>query len=814
MAKNFKLNIKNAQLAAVLEKNKLKKTPQNKEPSESIPQKEEISAEKEKPTLRITKRAADEYLKATEPEVKKEIEIVAKEEKPVVEVPTAVESPKPEIVVENKNIEEVVRKDAPETLSPIIKKSTRPLAGSKPKEEIAEEPKQEKKKTKSTKTTSSTPPYSKPGQDFKAAQDSKQKKVAQSNYKRQAFSRVFDSRTKNTGDDTWIRRRNSKNKLNRSTEDTQRPSEISVQLPISIKDLAAQMKLKATELIQKLFLQGMPITINDELDDVTTVELIGNEFDCQISIDTRREERLLVTDKSIETEIKETKTEDLRLRPPVVTVMGHVDHGKTSIIDSFRKSNLTAGEAGAITQHIGAFVCHTSHGSFSVLDTPGHEAFSAIRSRGANATDIVVLVIAGDEGMKRQTEEAIIAAQTAKVPIIVAINKCDKPGFNTENIYRQLADKNLLPEAWGGEVITVNCSAKTGEGIEQLGEMIAIQTEVLELKANPNFRARGTVLESELHRGLGPTATLLIQNGTLKLGDAILFQYDSGRIKTMHDEFGNNLEVAPPSTPVKVTGLSGVPPAGNEFIVVENEKEARKIADERRGAHKRKMLRLSRAKNMDTLFSNHKEAMEKKVLNVILKADVGGSLEAVKDAILNIPTDKVIVNFVSTDVGQISESDIELAEASKAIILGFHIKVESYAESMIKSKKIKIVQHDVIYHLIDEVTLIMKKLLDKVRTEEEVASAKVLTTFKSSHLGIIAGCIVNEGVIKRSHYAKLERKGEIIWEGNVSSLKRHNDDVKEVKKDLECGVLLQGFSKVLEGDIIHFFEITYIEQEL
>lgn len=836
MAKNFKLNVKNAQLAAVLDKNKLKKPKKkavSKEPAEST---EEVE-KKEKPSIRITKRASDEMAKLDA--LKAEPKAEPKKEKK-----TPKEAPKEKQVEPKEEVVPAESKDEPEPPAeeeekpkeaPVKKKNTllkeefkgpieKPQYRAKPKPvaPAPEKPKTSAKESAKSESTDDKRKDKKKGKPVKAQEktssdksgDNKTKSNTMGGYRRQAFSRVFDSRNKSADGNSWKRRRHAKQRSKKSSEPVVRPSEITVQLPIGLKDLAAQMKIKSSEVIQKLFLQGMAITINDDLDDPTTVELIGHEFECEIKIDTSKEERLLVTDKSVEEEISEEEPGKLESRTPVVTVMGHVDHGKTSIIDSFRKSNLTAGEAGAITQHIGAFVCHTAHGNFSVLDTPGHEAFGAIRSRGANVTDIVVLVIAGDEGMKPQTEEAIEAAQSANVPILVAINKMDKPGFNLDEIYRQLADKSLLPEAWGGETITVACSAKSGEGIDQLAEMIALQSEVLELKANPNTRARGTVLESELHKGLGSTATLLVQNGTLKVGDGILFEYVSGRIKTMHDEHNHLLKEAGPSIPVKITGLSGVPPAGNEFIVVENEKEARKLAEERRGAHKRQMLRQSRAKNMDTLFSQQKEGLEKKVLNIILKADVGGSLEAVKASLLKIPTEKVTLNFVSTEVGQISESDIELAEASKSIIIGFHANVESHAESMVKNKKIQIFLHDVIYHLIDEVKVVMQKLLDKVRTETEVAEAKVLTTFKSSQLGLIAGCQVTDGIVKRSHYCKLERDGEFIWEGNVGSLKRHQDDAKEVKKDLECGILLQGFTKYQEDDIMHFFEITYVEQEL
>ncbi len=818
MAKNLKINIKNTQLAAVLKKNTLSKSKEEKDlaaskSEESLEiQDEEGGVKSDKKQVRAKKLPSGMTQPSTEKPREEEVSLPAApvKEEPVVEaqveLPPAPPLPVATAPVVEKRIEKV---ETPaeeaakkEELAQAAKKRSK--KGDTPEAEIVES-EEEKSKKKGDKKKS---PHTE-------GADAQKGKKGLTSFRRQAFSRVFDSRNlASRDDDSWQRRRHLKQKGKKAPEPIVRPSEVSVKLPISVKDLAAIMKLKSSDVIQKLFFQGLPVTINDFLEDPTIVELIGVEFDCKVTIDTSKEDRLQITESSIQKEVDESKSEDLISRPPVVTVMGHVDHGKTSIIDCFRKSNLTAGEAGAITQHIGAFRVATKHGSFTVLDTPGHEAFSAIRARGAHVTDIVVLVVAGDEGIKPQTEEAINKAKEANVPIIVAINKKDKPGFNQEEIYRQLADRSLLPEAWGGEVITVNCSAKTGEGIDQLAEMIALQSDVLELKANPSIRARGTVLESELHRGLGSSATLLIQNGTLRIGDAIIFEYEYGRVKTMQDEFGKNVTEAPPSAAVKVTGLSGVPGAGNEFIVMPSEREARKIAEERKTTSAHTLLRKSRGKDIEHLMQQKVERQQKKLLNIILKADVGGSLEAVKDMILAIPTDKVEINFISTNVGQISESDIERAEASKALILGFHTSIESHAESLLKKKKVLILIENVIYHLVDKVKEHMLTLLDKVRKEHQVGSAKVLATFKSSQLGIIAGCQVTDGLIKRSHHAKIFRDGALLWEGSISSLKRHQDDAKEVKKDLECGMVFDGFKTAQAGDEIQTFEISYERQEL
>ena len=403
--------------------------------------------------------------------------------------------------------------------------------------------------------------------------------------KKQEATRQFDARDRQglrtSEDEQHWRKRRGKQSRQVQEDLTIRPTTLKVRIPISIKDLASEMKLKSSQLISKLFLQGMVVTLNDVLEDETAIQLLGQEFGCEITIDTAEEKRIQITDKTIKEELQQTDPNLLQLRPPVVAFMGHVDHGKTSLIDAIRTSNRAAGEAGAITQHIGAFRCKTPVGDIAILDTPGHEAFSAMRARGADVTDIVVLVVAGDEGLRQQTIEAIQHARAAKVIIVVAINKCDKPNFNAENVYRQLAENDLLPESWGGQTITVNCSAVTRQGIPQLLEMLALQAEVLELRANPHSSARGTVLESEMHKGMGAVATVLVQNGTLRRGDSVVFGQLWGRVKTMHDEYRHELQEAGPSTPVEITGLSGLPEAGQEFIVVKSEKEAREIAEVR-----------------------------------------------------------------------------------------------------------------------------------------------------------------------------------------------------------------------------------------
>ncbi len=648
----------------------------------------------------------------------------------------------------------------------------------------------------------------KPGQKFKEFKDIKPaKRVEQSRFDARDRQGLRDSEE----DKHWRKKRA---KQMRYVEDvTIRPTTLKVRIPIAIKDLASEMKLKASQLITKLFAQGVVVTLNSILEDETTIQLLGQEFGCEITIDSSEEQRIRITDKTIKEEVAAADPAGLTIRPPVVAFMGHVDHGKTSLIDAIRKSNRAAGEAGAITQHIGAFRCSTPVGDIAILDTPGHEAFSAMRARGADATDIVVLVVAGDEGMRQQTIEALQQAKAAKVTIVVAINKCDKPNFNVETVYRQLSENELLPEAWGGQTITINCSAVTGEGIEQLLEMLALQAEILELKSDPTCRARGTVLESEMHKGMGSIATVLVQNGTLRIGDALVFGQHWGRVKTMRNEFGKELLEAGPSTPVEITGMSGLPEAGEEFIVVKNEKEAREIAVARMLGMRQVNFLQAKKLTMENLFQQAAET-NKKILNIILRADVQGSLEALKSALMKIQSTKAELNIIFAGVGEVSESDVQLAAASKGVILGFHTQIESHADAIVKQLGIQVRLHDIIYHAVDDIKLLLSGLLDKIAQETERGKVEVIATFKSSQYGNIAGCMVTEGIINRNHSIRLKRDKEVIWKGSVSSLKRVKEDVREIAKGFECGVVLNGFNDVIVGDIMEAYEVTYITQEL
>lgn len=861
MAKNLKINIKNTQLAKVAGLDKLKaklagKEAESKEEKEIKPSKvtEPVVGEESK-VPRVRAKAKSSFVKEEAAELKEEeekplelaeLEVTQPPEPlepiqetipeitegmPGISTPPETELALPSPVEQPPAIkEEVVKKEPPKFIPGKLGPTGRHIKDLLPPKKEVVPPREGSKAVKESKPQSQEPsekvggkPESQAAKNLTESDEEKKdlkkgKKVKE--FKdlkplRKERERTFDARDRHGlsegEEERWRKKRALKGSPLAREEQIVRPTKLKIRLPISIKDLAAEMKLKASEVIQKLFLHGMTYTLNDLLDDETTVQYIGEEFGCEIKIDTSEQERLQVTAHTIRDEIAASDEKDLIIRPPVVAFMGHVDHGKTSLIDAIRKTNVAAGEAGAITQHIGAFRCKTAVGDITILDTPGHEAFSAMRARGAEVTDIVVLVVAGDEGMRDQTVEAIQHAKAGKVTIVVAINKCDKPTFNAENVYRELAERELVPEAWGGTTITVNTSAVTNEGIQQLLEMLALQAEVLELKANTHMRARGTVLESELHKGLGSVARVLVQNGTLSLGDPVVFERHWGKIKTMHDEHGKVLEKAGPSTPVEITGLSGIPKAGDPFIVVASEKEARDIIESREVGRERVALQQRKVPSLEKFMQ---KGPEKKVLRLIVRADVQGSVEALKNSILKIESNKAVADIIFSGVGEVSESDIQLAAASHAVIIGFHTAIESHAESLIKDLGVKVRLFDIIYHAVEEVKVMMQGLLDKIEEEKEMGAAEVKMTFKASQLGVIAGCQVTEGVIARNHKVRVVRKGAIIWKGDIASLKRVKEDVKEVKKGFECGILINGFSDFQEGDIIQSYELIYLTQEL
>lgn len=545
-------------------------------------------------------------------------------------------------------------------------------------------------------------------------------------------------------------------------------------------------------------------TINQEL-DLDSVQLIASEFGVEVEL------KIPVDETNIEAIEENDDPADLVARPPVVTIMGHVDHGKTTLLDAIRHTNVTAGEAGGITQHIGAYQVEIKGKKITFLDTPGHEAFTSMRARGAQVTDITILVVAADDGVMPQTVEAISHAKAAKVPIIVAVNKIDKPDANLERIKQELTEYELVPEEWGGDTIFANISAKQRIGLENLLEMILLVAEVQEYKANPNKRARGTVIEAELDKGKGPVARVLVQNGTLKIGDSFVAGVTFGRVRAMVNDKGKKLKEAGPSTPVEITGLTEVPKAGDMFLAFEDERKAREIAEKRTVQQREAEMGANSRVTLDDLFKQIKEG-EIKDLNVIVKADVQGSVEALKGSLEKIDIEGVRVKIIHSGAGAITESDVTLASASNAIIIGFNVRPEAAAKTTAEQEKVDIRLHRVIYTAIEEIEQAMKGLLDPIYKEAVIGQAEVRNTFKISKVGTIAGCMVTSGKITRNAEARLIRNGIVVFEGKIDSLKRFKDDAKEVAQGYECGITLERFNDLKEGDIIEAFVMETVER--
>ena len=567
---------------------------------------------------------------------------------------------------------------------------------------------------------------------------------------------------------------------------------------ITIKELAEKMKLQPSAIVKKLFLQGTIVTINQEI-DFEKAEEIAMEYE----VLCEKEKKINVIEELLREEEEDEK--DMVSRPPVICVMGHVDHGKTSLLDAIRQSNVTSREAGGITQHIGAYVVEANGQRITFLDTPGHEAFTAMRMRGAQATDIAILVVAADDGVMPQTVEAINHAKAAGVEIIVAVNKIDKPSANVERVKQELSEYELIPEDWGGSTVFVPVSAHTKEGIPELLEMILLTAEVKELKANPNRKARGLVIEAQLDKGRGPVATVLVQKGTLKVGDSIAAGSCYGRVRAMMDDKGNRVKEAGPSTPVEILGLNDVPNAGEVFVALQNEKEARSFAETFIAEGKNKLIEDTKAKlSLDDLFSQIK-AGNVKELPIIVKADVQGSVEAVKQSLVKLSNEEVVVKVIHGGVGTINESDVTLASASNAIIIGFNVRPDATAKSIADREKVDMRLYRVIYQAIEDVEAAMKGMLDPVYEEQVTGHAVVRQTFKASGVGTIAGSYVLDGKITRGSKARITREGEQIFEGPLASLKRFKDDVKEVNAGYECGLVFEGFNDLKEDDMIEIY---------
>jgi translation initiation factor IF-2 len=573
---------------------------------------------------------------------------------------------------------------------------------------------------------------------------------------------------------------------------------------ITVGELANKLAVKANEVIKTMMKMGEMATINQVLDQDTAtlvVEEMGHKYE-------------LVNENALEDElIAESGNGEKVSRAPVVTIMGHVDHGKTSLLDYIRASKVADGEAGGITQHIGAYSVETDNGRIAFLDTPGHAAFTAMRARGATATDIVIIVVAADDGVMPQTKEAVQHARAAGVPLIVAVNKIDKEAADPERVKTELSQLEVIPEEWGGEHQFVHVSAKSGQGVDELLEAISLQAEMLDLQAVDNGPARGIVIESRLDKGRGPVASVLVQEGQLHPGDILLCGLEYGRVRAMRDEHGAEIKTAGPSTPVEVLGLSGVPIAGEDALVVKDERKAREVATKRSIKQRELKLAKQQKAKLENMFANM-EAGDVSELNVVLKADVQGSVEAISESLIKLSTDEVKVNIVGSGVGGITETDASLAAASSAIVVGFNVRADASARRVLESEEIDLRYYSVIYDLIDEVKAAMSGMLSPEFKQQIIGLAEVRDVFKSPKIGAIAGCMVTEGIIKRNNPIRVLRENVVIYEGELESLRRFKDDVQEVKKGIECGIGVKNYNDVKVGDQIEVFEVVEVAREI
>ncbi|QXV44602.1 translation initiation factor IF-2 [Staphylococcus epidermidis] len=617
----------------------------------------------------------------------------------------------------------------------------------------------------------------------------------------------------NKNNKTNKNQKNNKNKKNNKNnkpqnevaETKEMPSKITYQEGITVGELAEKLNVESAGIIKKLFLLGIMANINQSLDE-ETLELIADDYGVEI------EKEVVVDEEDLSIYFDdETDDSDAIERPAVVTIMGHVDHGKTTLLDSIRNTKVTEGEAGGITQHIGAYQIENSGKKITFLDTPGHAAFTTMRARGAQVTDITILVVAADDGVMPQTIEAINHAKEAEVPTIVAVNKIDKPTANPDRVMQELTEYGLIPEDWGGDTIFVPLSALSGDGIDDLLEMIGLVAEVQELKANPNKQAVGTVIEAELDKSRGPAASLLVQNGTLNVGDAIVVGNTYGRIRAMVNDLGKRIKSAGPSTPVEITGINDVPLAGDRFVVFGDEKQARRIGEARHEASVIQQRQESKNVSLDNLFEQMKQG-EMKDLNVIIKGDVQGSVEALAASLMKIDVEGVNVRIIHTAVGAINESDVTLANASNGIIIGFNVRPDAGAKRAAEAENVDMRLHRVIYNVIEEIESAMKGLLDTEFEEQVIGQAEVRQTFKVSKVGTIAGSYVTEGKITRNAGVRVIRDGIVLFEGELDTLKRFKDDAKEVAQGYECGITIEKYNDLKEGDIIEAFEMVEIQR--
>ncbi len=594
---------------------------------------------------------------------------------------------------------------------------------------------------------------------------------------------------------------------------------IRIEENVTLQSMAQRMSLKSTELLMKLLSMGMTgVHINTTL-DADTARILASEFGWEVEDLAVSEEQSIAAARGEEAAAKTAipaaeavVDPSLVTRPPVVTVMGHVDHGKTSLLDKIRKANVAGGEAGGITQHIGAYRVQTPHGIIVFLDTPGHEAFTQMRARGASVTDLVILVVAADDGVMPQTKEAISHAKAANVPIIVAVNKVDKPDAEPERVRRELVEAGLQPEEWGGDTIFANVSAQTGEGVSHLLEMVALQAEVLDLRANPGIAASGTVLEALLDRGRGPVARVLVQDGTLRVGDFVLAGPGFGKVRAMTNEHGKQIHDAGPSTPVEILGLSDVPGAGDPMHAVKDAKKAQEIAESRRGKMAKSLIPATAKVSLEELSKRMADEGQQE-LRVIIKGDVQGSVEAVADALAKLSSERVRLSIIHAGVGAITEGDINLGIAAKAVVIGFNVRPAGKASSLAEENKIEIRLYSIIYNAVDDVKSAMEGLLPPTLIEKSNGKAEVRQLFKVKGVAV-AGCYVSEGIIKRAGKVRLLREGTVVWDGKLAALKRFKDDVKEVQEGMECGMSLEGYNDIKEKDVVEGYEIEEVKQKL
>jgi len=573
---------------------------------------------------------------------------------------------------------------------------------------------------------------------------------------------------------------------------------------LTVGDLAERLGKSTGEIVKQLLMLGMMATVNQTLDR-ETVELLAEEAGFEVK------DKVFTDVTEFEKIVIEDSEEDLEKRPPVVTIMGHVDHGKTTLLDAIRNSRVVTGEAGGITQHIGAYQVNHNGSVITFLDTPGHAAFTSMRARGAQVTDICVLVVASDDGVMPQTKEAIDHAKAAGVPIIVAINKMDKPTANPERVMQELLEFSLVPEEWGGDTIYVKLSALQGEGIDDLLEMINLVSEMNEYKANPKRLSTGTVIEAKLDKGRGPVATLLVENGTLRIGDAIVVGNTHGRVRAMVNDLNQRSEAAGPSTPIEITGLNDVPQAGDRFMVFPSEKEARQIAEQRSANARELGNKPGKAVSLDDLFSQIQEG-EMKELNVIIKGDVQGSVEALSGSLQKIDVEGVKINIIRASVGTITETDVTLAAASGAIIIGFNVRPSSTTRQQAANEGVDIRLHSIIYKVIEEIEAAMKGMLDPIYEEKVTGQLEVRQTFKVSKVGTIAGCYVTDGSVSRNASVRVIRDGIVVFEGELGSLKRFKDEVKEVNYGYECGITIERYNDIKEGDVIEAYVMEEVKR--